>query len=451
MIYNDYDWNATIMCPEDMEVTLDFPDPGTYTAATTIDTIINYLIGICVGAVVLCLVLIVLLALPGAVSTTFGSPKVFMSVGSFLKSAPGAAYSAAGKVPAALAEAPAAAKRAAAAAGAATAAAVTSAGSSVRNLGGSSKAELAVPLEAASADGAAAAIDGKLAAGAGLQAAAAAAQPGMIDLSQAPITSQETPYFVYAVMAFALYIAGMVLTALGTHQFVENSAAAYAAWLAGSNSVMTAIEWLVIGGLILIGLCDLLALFVVLCVHRPRLSLGKLQFRNYMYSSWAHDRAYKIHIVTTGLMVLVISVAAILFGLGLIVVIIQLAVRLACSSIADVNINGIETSNVCITVPSVSEEPICGWQVMEVCYDITNMGVILLVLGAMLLLWAHIVWLVVLLLSMWRFQKLQLVPADSQAQLSPGPSASLPSSGDAHPLGKGAAENAAEGPIVEDV
>lgn len=26
MIYQDYDWNATIMCPEDMKVTLDFPE-----------------------------------------------------------------------------------------------------------------------------------------------------------------------------------------------------------------------------------------------------------------------------------------------------------------------------------------------------------------------------------------------------------------------------------------
>jgi len=26
MIYSDYDWNATILCPEDMEVTLDFPE-----------------------------------------------------------------------------------------------------------------------------------------------------------------------------------------------------------------------------------------------------------------------------------------------------------------------------------------------------------------------------------------------------------------------------------------
>ena len=219
------------------------------------------------------LVLIVLLALPGAVSTTFGSPKVLMSVGSFLKSAPGAAYDAAAKVPGALAEAPAAAKRAAAAAGAATSEAVARAGSSVGKLGGRSKAELAVPVEGAAAAGPDPGLDGKHAEDGGHQPAAA---PGMIDLSRAPTTSQETPYFVCelwprwrqpaagwelaggrqgvvslgacgrgregvcrrrfpsagrfavhpmhsrlplcadAVMAFALYIAGMVLTALGT-------------------------------------------------------------------------------------------------------------------------------------------------------------------------------------------------------------------------------------------
>lgn len=139
------------------------------------------------------LVLIVLLALPGAVSTTFGSPKVFMSVGSFLKSAPGAAYDAAAKVPGALAEAPAAAKRAAAAAGAATAAAVARAGSSVGKLGGGSKAELAVPVEDAAAAGPDPGLDGKHAVDGGHPPAAA---PGMIDLSRAPTTSQETPYFV---------------------------------------------------------------------------------------------------------------------------------------------------------------------------------------------------------------------------------------------------------------
>lgn len=58
----------------------------------------------------------------------------------------------------------------------------------------------------------------------------------------------------------------------------------------------------------------------------------------------------------------------------------------------------------------------------------------------------------VLLLSMWRFQKLQLVKADSQAQLSADPSPSPPSgSDDVQPFSKVAAEEAAGGPIVEQV
>lgn len=57
-----------------------------------------------------------------------------------------------------------------------------------------------------------------------------------------------------------------------------------------------------------------------------------------------------------------------------------------------------------------------------------------------------------LLLSMWRFQKLQLVKADSQAQLSADPSPSPPfGSDDVQPFSKVAAEEAAGGPIVEQV
>ena len=42
----------------------------------------------------------------------------------------------------------------------------------------------------------------------------------------------------------------------------------------------------------------------------------------------------------------------------------------------------------------------CSLQVMEVCYQATNMGVLQMVLGAMLLLWSHLIWLTVLLSSM---------------------------------------------------
>lgn len=150
--------------------------------------------------------LILFLALPGAVSTTFGSPKVVMSVGSFLKSAPGAAYGAAGRGAAAMKGAPAAAKRAAASAGAAAASAGARAGNSLRSLGGGSKAGLEVSPEAAAAAEAAAAtaaaaaavsaVDGSNGKEAAVYLPAAAGADGVVDLASAPSTSQETPFFV---------------------------------------------------------------------------------------------------------------------------------------------------------------------------------------------------------------------------------------------------------------
>lgn len=77
-------------------------------------------------------------------------------------------------------------------------------------------------------------------------------------------------------------------------------------------------------------------------------------FRNRLYSAWVNRHAYRWHIVTSGLIILVISIAAILFGLGLVIVVIQLAVRLICSNIADVDLDGITTADVCVTIPSLS-------------------------------------------------------------------------------------------------
>ena len=89
----------------------------------------------------------------------------------------------------------------------------------------------------------------------------------------------------------------------------------------------------------------------------------------------------------------------------------QLAARLVCSNLADVELFGVSSSAICLTIPGVSEEPMCGWQLLQVCYDATSMGVVEMVLGAMMLLWAHIIWLVVLLVSLWRFKHLTVARA----------------------------------------
>lgn len=48
--------------------------------------------------------------------------------------------------------------------------------------------------------------------------------------------------------------------------------------------------------------------------------------------------------------------ACILFGLGLVVITIQLAVRLGCSKLASLNIDSITVSDVCLTIPAISSE-----------------------------------------------------------------------------------------------
>jgi hypothetical protein len=59
------------------------------------------------------------------------------------------------------------------------------------------------------------------------------------------------------------------------------------------------------------------------------------------------------------------------------------------------------------------------------------MAVLMLVLGAALLLWSHIIWLVVLLLSMWRFYsfKVKLVHPGSSTTAHQHSSSSLAGSG----------------------
>ena len=74
--------------------------------------------------------------------------------------------------------------------------------------------------------------------------------------------------------------------------------------------------------------------------------------------------------------------------------------------------------------------------------QITDMGVLSLVLGAMCLLWSHIIWLVLLLLSMWRYTTWQLVlpKGTPEDELSGG------GSGEGSDKGSGSAEGGAEAP-----
>lgn len=237
------------------------------------------------------------------------------------------------------------------------------------------------------------------------------------------------------------------------------------------------------------------------CPRLPQPIPPLCSFKNYLFSPWVSRYAFKIHVVVAGLVrrclgsrpaapllqaccalpcvpacllpvprhplqpppprapppqqvVLVLSVATILFGLGMLVVTLQLVTELLCSEVANVSVDGVRLSNICIQLPSVNDgQPMCGYDALQICYDvralyrerlppaalpagqlrrpgalstlppiqpardphlplalnascpapllpcspaallqITGMGVLTLVLGAMLLLWSHIIW-----------------------------------------------------------
>jgi hypothetical protein len=71
---------------------------------------------------------------------------------------------------------------------------------------------------------------------------------------------------------------------------------------------------------------------------------------------------------------------------------------------------------------------------MQVCYDITGMSVINIVLGAAMLLWSHLVWLLMLVLNMWRFYDFNVVDGPAAAL---EPTSESPSVGK-EPAGRGA-------------
>lgn len=45
--------------------------------------------------------------------------------------------------------------------------------------------------------------------------------------------------------------------------------------------------------------------------------------------------------------------STVLFGLGLVVTVVQLAVRLVCSQVVNVNVDGVSSASICISVPAL--------------------------------------------------------------------------------------------------
>lgn len=111
-------------------------------------------------------------------------------------------------------------------------------------------------------------------------------------------------------------------------------------------------------------------------------------------------RTFEIYVVNIGLMGFVICVTCVIFALGFTVTILQLGIRIICKDVLSVNVLGTSVQDVCLTIPALSSDQICGWEVLEVCSEITDMKVRLLMIGSALWIWCHLIWLVLIVVAL---------------------------------------------------
>jgi hypothetical protein len=211
---------------------------------------------------------------------------------------------------------------------------------------------------------------------------------------------------VWGALAAGLWVAGTVLAAVGAAQLLDNSVISVAAPLARPvGTVASVLEGTVIGTLALTGACDLLIIATLLVLQPRRLRpLGagsRCWVPNPLGGRAAlRARAWGAHVACLALAALVVNVAALLFAVGFVVVMLQLGGRVACNKLLTVSVLGYTAQDVCVSVPGVDALPICGADALAFCFSVTNMRVRNLVLGAACLLWAHLIWLIVLCLRL---------------------------------------------------
>jgi len=115
------------------------------------------------------------------------------------------------------------------------------------------------------------------------------------------------------------------------------------------------------------------------------------------------SRAFEILIFCIGFISLIIALCAVLFSLGLIISLVQLSARVACNAIFSISVLGTSIQAACIEIPAIDLK-VCGWEAFQACSNATSMHVRLIMVGAMLLLWCHTLWLIILMSSAEAFR-----------------------------------------------
>jgi hypothetical protein len=207
---------------------------------------------------------------------------------------------------------------------------------------------------------------------------------------------------LWTTLGSALFIAGVVLLGIGIQVMFTSSILTAVANTTDKTSIITIIEYMLIIGLCMIGFFDMVSIMAVLFANdRYIYVFGKYKVRNYLGGhKWVKRNEFRILLISAGLMLFAVNISAILFAVGWIVLVAQISLKTLCQEISNVEFSSVSVGEICLNVPSVSKEPICGWDVLDACYDITNLGVKSIVVGAALLLWCHLVFFMMVLVSL---------------------------------------------------
>lgn len=213
---------------------------------------------------------------------------------------------------------------------------------------------------------------------------------------------------VWGSFATALFIAGIIVISIGLSAMFNNSVLTVAADKLQQNSLVTTLNWLTTGVLIFVLVCDVIMFALIFLFNDKVIQLGRIRIRNPLGGiSWIMSKGYTILSLMIGLIALIIALSAVLFSLGLLISIIQLATRIACNSIFNISVLGQSLSSVCIEIDTINLK-VCGWEALETCANVTTMTVRLIMVGAMLLLWCHLVWMIILLNTLESFRSHQI-------------------------------------------
>ena len=335
-----------LVCPKDVLALQEIPDLNELDASTS--TIIGYLVGITIGTLLFSIVLIILLALPLILDKTASLQEYVTDM--------------------------------------------YKGGKCSKKLG----VEASDPSKAQSDVEAPSEVSGT------------SSCPLIITVSQVLSEGQIKRLLVWGTFATLLFIAAVVTLSIGLAAMFNESILTVAADRLNADSLVETLYWLTTGSLIFVIVIDAVMFFLMFIFQDRTICILKWRIWNPLGGrKFFMDKAFTTLTIIVGLIALIIALCAVLFGLGLLISIIQLAARVACNAIFNIDALGQSLSSVCIEIAPLNIK-ICGWEALQACGTVTTMTVRLIMVGAMMLLWCHVVWMVIMLATLETYRSHQI-------------------------------------------